>query len=56
MNRQNPQAFEPPRQATRLLRWFLRDDLKEDVCGDLLEQYLDDCEMRSPAYARRRYW
>lgn len=53
---QQPQPFQPPTQATRLLRWFLRDDLKEDVCGDLLEQYLDDCERRSPAYARRRYW
>ena len=46
----------PPKLANRFLRWFLRDDLAEEVHGDLEEQFYDNLEKISPAQANIKYW
>jgi putative ABC transport system permease protein len=46
----------PPRLATRLLHWFLRGDLAEDVGGDLEERYYILKESTSRLRARLDYW
>ena len=46
----------PPRLAHRFLRWFLRDDLAEEVAGDLEEKFYATVEERSLRRARLNYW
>jgi putative ABC transport system permease protein len=46
----------PPRLATQLLRIFLRDDLQEDVIGDLEEAYECDVQARGTFSAKVKYW
>ncbi len=49
-------AIIPPRLATRLLRSFLRDDLLEDVVGDLEENFDYDLQHSSRTRAKLNYW
>lgn len=53
MKRQNP---IPPRAATKLLRLFLRDELVEEVIGDLKENFDYDLQTRTRLYAKLNYW
>jgi putative ABC transport system permease protein len=46
----------PPEYARRFLRWFLRDDLAEEVEGDLEEQFSRRIKDGSPGRARLNYW
>lgn len=46
----------PPVQAQRFLRWILRDDLAEEVLGDLDEFFIDAVETKSLSRARFSYW
>jgi putative ABC transport system permease protein len=46
----------PPKLATWFLRQFLRDDLVEDVTGDLDEKFFLTLETRSLFRARLNYW
>lgn len=46
----------PPRLATRLLRSFLRNDLQEDVVGDLKENFEYDFVHSTPWRAKINYW
>ncbi len=46
----------PPKLARRFLRWFLRDDLTEEVEGDLEEQYVSRVREESLLKARLTYW
>lgn len=46
----------PPRLATRFLRAFLRDDLLEDVLGDLQENFDYDIRAGSLRGAKIKYW
>ncbi len=46
----------PPKFAKRLLLSFLRDDLKEEVLGDLNEKFLATIKKRSLLRARLTYW
>lgn len=46
----------PPKAAIRFLKWFLRDDLAEEVQGDLEEQYYDILKHASIFQARLIYW
>lgn len=46
----------PPRLATRLLRLFLRDDLQEEVAGDLKENFDYDLKAGTRFRARLNYW
>ncbi len=46
----------PPPLAQRFLRWFLREDLAEEVQGDLEEQFDVMLESSSPFRAKLNYW
>ena len=46
----------PPRLAERLLLWFLKDELAEEVLGDLEEKFYSTAEKNSVRKARRNYW
>jgi putative ABC transport system permease protein len=46
----------PPRLASRLLKGFLRDDLAEEVQGDLEEKFYLDVKNKSVFKARLTYW
>lgn len=54
MRSQSP--ISPPRLAERFLEWFIREDLAEEVLGDLEEQFLLVSENQSPFKARLNYW
>lgn len=51
----NLKTTNPPRLAARLLRTMLRNELYEEVSGDLQEQFDKDMK-RSPLRAKLRYW
>lgn len=46
----------PPRVAVRLLAWRLHPDHRDDVIGDLDEQFIARVSAVGPARARRWYW
>ncbi|MDN5215263.1 ABC transporter permease [Fulvivirgaceae bacterium BMA12] len=46
----------PPKLARRFLLWFLRDDLAEEVLGDLEEKFLVVLNEKSLFKARLHYW
>src|SRR5215510_10024969 len=50
------QIHQPPVLARRLLLWFLRDDLKEEVLGDLEEGFHSAIKEKSLLTARIKYW
>ncbi|MEO1030354.1 MAG: ABC transporter permease [Bacteroidota bacterium] len=47
---------EPPKIAQRLLSTFLKDDLKEEVLGDLQEKYENMLKTTSKRKANGNYW
>lgn len=47
---------KPPRSAEKLLLWFLRDDLAEEVLGDLDEKFYQTLDQQSLSSAKRNYW
>jgi putative ABC transport system permease protein len=51
-----PDTQIPPKSARRFLNWFLRDDLAEEVLGDLDEQYVCKLENSTPFRAKLNYW
>jgi len=53
MKEQHP---NPPRQAERLLLRFLKDELAEEVLGDLDEKFFSMIKKHSVKKARRNYW
>lgn len=46
----------PPRYAEKLLLWFLRADLAEEVQGDLEEKFYLTLRKRSAFRAKLNYW
>ncbi len=46
----------PPKWAHRLLVWFLKDELIEEVEGDLLEKFEQQIERSSLHQAKLHYW
>ncbi len=48
--------INPPRLASRLLKGFLRDDLAEEVRGDLDEKFQTDLKRKSRYKAKWNYW
>ncbi|WP_411029691.1 ABC transporter permease [Spongiimicrobium sp. 3-5] len=46
----------PPKLATRLLNWFVKDKLIEEVSGDLEERFYEDASTTSMLRARLKYW
>jgi len=53
MKEQHP---HPPKLAIRLLSWFLKEELAEEVLGDLDEKFYSQKQQYSPKKARRNYW
>ncbi|MBR07023.1 MAG: hypothetical protein CMP48_04985 [Rickettsiales bacterium] len=46
----------PPKLAQRLLQWFIKDELLEEVLGDLEEKFELEMQVNSASKARRNYW
>jgi len=46
----------PPRRAQRLLLWFLREDLAEEVLGDMAEKFALMVAKKSAFRAKLNYW
>ncbi len=46
----------PPRLAEKLLNWFIKDELAEEVLGDLDEKFYSTLKQYSPQKAKRNYW
>ncbi len=51
-----PLNHKPPRLAKKILLSFLRDDISEEVQGDLEELFYSDLEKSSPLRAKLNYW
>ncbi|MEM6843051.1 MAG: ABC transporter permease [Bacteroidota bacterium] len=51
-----PHKYNPPKSAQRFLHWFLRNELAEEVEGDLEEKFYQTLEEHSVSKARRNYW
>jgi putative ABC transport system permease protein len=47
---------KPPVLAKKFLRWFAREELAEEVQGDLEEEFYDNLELVSPFRAKMKYW
>ena len=50
------QVSKPPKKAQQFLLWFIRDDLAEEVAGDLLEKYLIELKKSNKLRANLSYW
>ena len=50
------QGGTPPRLAEKLLLWFLKDELAEEVLGDLDEKFYSTAAKHSTRKAKRNYW
>lgn len=46
----------PPKLARRILMSFLREDLVEDVCGDLEERFYNNAKEKTVFRSRLNYW
>lgn len=46
----------PPKLATKLLEWFIKDELAEEVLGDLDEKYQVSIQHKSAFKAKLHYW
>ncbi|MEM6380873.1 MAG: permease prefix domain 2-containing transporter, partial [Bacteroidota bacterium] len=53
---QSSPDIQPPKRAQQFLHFFLKDELAEEVVGDLEEQFFAVLERSSPTQARRNYW
>ena len=47
---------EPPKYAEKLLLLFLKEELAEEVLGDLDEKFFDLLKKKSLRKAKRNYW
>ncbi|MEQ9116904.1 ABC transporter permease [Fulvivirga sp.] len=52
----NDKKSIPPRLAQRLLEWFIKDELAEEVLGDLDEKYYYSIKNKSTTRAKLNYW
>lgn len=46
----------PPKRAEGLLQWFVKDELAEEVLGDLEERFNKDIDLHSPFRAKLNYY
>ncbi|KYG80830.1 hypothetical protein AWW67_08385 [Roseivirga seohaensis] len=56
MNKNTKNHITPPRFAEKLLNWFIKDELAEEVLGDLDEKFYATLKQHSPRKAKRNYW
>lgn len=52
----NKNHITPPRLAEKLLLWFIKDELAEEVLGDLDEKFYNTLNQHSIGKAKRNYW
>jgi len=50
------EQHRPPRSADRFLRWFCRDELHEEIMGDLYEYYREELQGLPSWKATLLYW
>ncbi|MEP3210844.1 MAG: ABC transporter permease [Maribacter sp.] len=46
----------PPKMAKRLLKWFVKEALAEEVLGDLEEKFYADAEKKTTLSIKLNYW
>ncbi len=46
----------PPKYAQKFLNWFIKDELAEEVLGDLEEKFYKKLEEQKPFKAKANYW
>lgn len=51
-----PKKLTPPKQAEKFLKWFIQDELAEEVMGDLEERFYVVLEKKSLSKAKLNYW
>ena len=56
MNHPIEEQYTPPKRAQRLLLYFLKEEIAEEVQGDLDEMFYYRLEQSSPFKARINYW
>lgn len=56
MNNGSDHRTTPPKMAERFLLWFLKEDLAEEVLGDLDEKFFATLQTKSVRKARLNYW
>ncbi|MTI41338.1 FtsX-like permease family protein [Fulvivirga lutimaris] len=49
-------SSNPPKIAQKLLEWFIKDELVEEVLGDLDEKYYSSIKNKSTTRAKLNYW
>lgn len=54
--KKNKSHIGPPRLAKRLLLWFIKDELAEEVLGDLDEKFFKLLDAKGSKKAKRNYW
>lgn len=54
--KKNRKHIKPPRLAELFLSWFIKDELSEEVLGDLEEKFYSTLEQKSKQKAKRNYW
>ncbi|MEQ8478532.1 FtsX-like permease family protein [Fulvivirga sp.] len=52
----NDKKSIPPQLAQKLLQWFIKDELAEEVLGDLDEKYYYSIKNKSTIRAKLNYW
>jgi putative ABC transport system permease protein len=52
----NKNHITPPRLAEKLLLWFIKDELAEEVLGDLDEKFYTTLKSNTVKKAKRNYW
>lgn len=48
--------IRPPKYAEKFLNWFIKDELAEEVMGDLEENFFQHLRNKSPFKAKANYW
>lgn len=56
MTSNDPSKEQLPKAARQLLHWFIREELLEEVEGDLLEKHVDQIKKKRPWKAKLSYW
>ena len=52
----NNSNYNPPQLAQKLLEWFIKDELAEEVLGDLDEKFYAQLNSKSSYKAKLNYW
>ncbi len=48
--------ISPPKYAQKFLNWFIKEELEEEVMGDLEEKFYKQLQEKTPFKAKANYW